>query len=128
MKKKSLLLIFVTILTFIQSKAQFNSIPDCGAKGTGHSIFFINADTGFVAGEDTGKGVIQRTLDGGNTWTRVYISTTNLEWVEDILFTDPANGVAVGVNGTVLTTADGGSNWSSQTLASVSIVASVCFP
>ena len=128
MKEKFLLATLLIILVFNQSKAQFNSVTDCAANGTGHSIFFINADTGFVAGEDTGKGVIQRTMDGGNTWARVYTSVASLKWVEDILFTDSANGVAVGVGGIILTTTDGGSSWNRQTIPNVTMFASVCFP
>jgi photosystem II stability/assembly factor-like uncharacterized protein len=127
MKKIYLLLALPAILAFNQTKAQFNSVKDCGAKGVGHSIFFINPDTGFVAGEDN-TGVIQKTMDGGNTWSRVYASPTNFEWVNDVFFANSTNGFAVGVNGTIIRTTDGGGNWSSQTIPNVSIFASVFFP
>lgn len=128
MKQKFLLLALTAILAFNQTKAQFNSITDCGANGVGHSIFFINPDTGFVAGEDIGKGVIQKTVDGGNTWTRVYTSTTNLEWIYDIYFANSTTGVAVGENGTILHTVDGGTTWNHQTVSNVNSFNAVCYP
>lgn len=123
-----LLTLLALIFSCKQTNAQFNSMTNCnGNNGIGHSVFFINADTGFVAGEAFGKGVIQKTTDGGNSWNNVYTSTANLEWVEDIAFTDATNGVAVGANGTVLQTANGGSNWNVQTIANVTSFNAVSF-
>ena len=127
MKKKLLLLTLTVIFAFTYTKAQFVSVTDCDANGVDHSIFFINPDTGFVGGEANGKGIIQKTIDGGNTWTNVYTSTTNLEWVYAIYFANANTGIAVGENGTILRTIDGGTNWSRQTISNV-IFNSVHFP
>ena len=126
MKIKFLLLI--ALLAFNQTKAQFISVTDCDNNGRDHSIFFLNADTGFVGGEANGKGIIQRTTDGGNTWTNAYTSTVNLEWVYDIYFANSDTGIAVGENGTILRTIDGGTNWSRQTILNVTSFNSVFFP
>jgi len=128
MKKYYSLLISMVILAFNPAKAQFNSVTHCGANGVGHSIFFINPDTGYVAGENNGKGVIQKTMDGGNTWTNVYTSATSLEWVEDISFTNSMVGMGVGVNGAIVRTTDGGTSWNRQYAQNVNRFNTVCFP
>ena len=127
MKKKLLLLTLTAIFAFNHTKAQFVSVTDCDANGTDHSIFFINPDTGFVAGEANAKGIIQKTMNGGNTWANVYTSTANAEWVYDIYFANSDTGIAVGESGTILRTIDGGTNWSRQTISNV-IFNSVHFP
>lgn len=117
------------LLLVMQSvQAQFVSAPNSGANGVGHSVFFINTDTGFVAGEDIGKGVIQRTVNGGTSWTRVYTSAVNLEWVNDVFFVNNTTGFAVGQNGSILKSSDGGLSWNSQTVANVSYFNKVYFP
>jgi photosystem II stability/assembly factor-like uncharacterized protein len=128
MKKIVSSLLALMLLVSPKIKAQFYSIPNCGAQGVGHSIFFINSDTGYVAGESNGKGVIQKTTNGGTSWTNSYTSSSNLEWVEDVTFTNPSNGCAVGWNGSILTTNNGGATWTRQTIPAVNHFNSVCFP
>ena len=58
---------------------------------------------------------LSSTDDGGQTWKRQKSGTT---WnLFDIHFTSKHRGWAVGMNGTILSTVDGGSNWR---LASIS--------
>lgn len=89
-------------------------------------LYFINADTGWIAG--TGNwgdyvygysGQIQRTTDGGNTWEKQYGSDTLVtypiedDWFQDIKFINSQVGYAfAGIEATNLfSTIDGGSNW-----------------
>ena len=121
----------ITILCvgiFQPAQAQFVAATNAnGNNGVGHSICFLDANTGFVAGEALGKGVIQKTTDGAQTWVNVYTSTANSEWVNDIFFVSSLKGYAVGVSGSILKTTDGGANWSRQTVANVSEFKAVYF-
>ena len=55
------------------------------------------------------RGLILHTEDGGQTWHSQ--QTNTLSWLEDVSFTDPQHGVAVGSNGTILRTEDAGETW-----------------
>ncbi len=77
-----------------------------------NSVFFIDNNTGYIAGGWPSNDSIQtilKTTDGGLTW--------NIQrdipgyWLRSICFTDPLHGLAVGDNGVILKTTDGGSNW-----------------
>lgn len=69
------------------------------------SVDVLSPTHAYIAG--TG-GEIYRTLDG-NSWTNLTTGTTaNLK---DISFKDANNGIAVGENGIMLMTSDGGNNW-----------------
>lgn len=129
MKKKILFLAAFFIL-IINANAQFNApCAPIYPSGVIHQIFFLNADTGFAAGENLGKGKISRTTDGGNTWTNVYTSATNLEWVYDVCFTDASTGFAACENGIILATTNGGANWfTAFTSANVAHFKSIYFP
>jgi photosystem II stability/assembly factor-like uncharacterized protein len=72
------------------------------------SVFFINNDTGFVAGEYR----IHKTIDGGATWTTVgpYCGTS----YTSIFFSSPLKGYAVDDRGNIYKTMDGGSSWKSD--------------
>jgi photosystem II stability/assembly factor-like uncharacterized protein len=90
-------------------------------------VFFVNADTGFIAGGDwTGTtGTILRTEDGGKTWTEQDIPTNST--INDVFFTDDTTGTAVGYNGTILRTTNGGETWTSQISGTSSILMGVWF-
>jgi hypothetical protein len=49
------------------------------------------------------------------------------QWLNDIFFTDPLNGWAVGTNGAVIATTDGGAQWALQTSGSGEELRSVFF-
>ena len=55
--------------------------------------------------------VIITSGDQGKTWTRQFFDPDRQQAVMDILFTDEANGVAIGSYGLVLHTRDGGQSW-----------------
>ncbi len=70
-------------------------------------VEFINSQLGWVVGQ---KGLILRTIDGGNILTRQSSPVRNN--LTSISFADAENGFAVGDHGTILTTNNGGSSWS----------------
>lgn len=77
-----------------------------GEPDVSRAIWFLNEDTGFVAG--TNK--IARTYDGGNTWN---IHTSLIaSSIQDIVFTNASLGYCAGTFGKILFTTDAGLNWS----------------
>ena len=70
---------------------------------------FANDQVGWAVGE---SGAIQRTIDGGATWTLQETPTRKLLY--DVAAIDEARAWAVGAGGTILRTVDGGRNWDEQ--------------
>jgi len=66
------------------------------------SMFFVNADTGYVIMDST----IRKTTDGGFSW--MIQPSGNTEYLWDITFVNDNTGYAVGNNGTILKTTNGG--------------------
>jgi photosystem II stability/assembly factor-like uncharacterized protein len=62
--------------------------------------------TAFAPGEN---GALAKTLDGGQTWVRGNVSTS--EDVLDVSFPTPTDGFALDVSGGVFRTRDGGTTW-----------------
>ncbi|MEK7353928.1 MAG: CARDB domain-containing protein [Chloroflexota bacterium] len=73
-------------------------------------ITFVDASNGWAVGS---SGIIQRTSDGGATWTPQNSRTTNDLW--SVSFVDANSGWAVGSSGTIRRTSDGGNTWTAQT-------------
>ncbi|MFT5970539.1 MAG: photosystem II stability/assembly factor-like uncharacterized protein [Flavobacteriales bacterium] len=74
------------------------------------AIHFFNETTGILAGHDSGL-IAKVTTNGGNSWE----STSTAYNVYDFSFPIPATGYAVGRNGLIIKTTDGGDNWILQT-------------
>ncbi len=83
----------------------------CSSGVGGTSVFFVNADTGYIDG-------VYKTIDGGNNWI-----TTNGPSGYSVFFTDSDTGYVVGgmVSGImphhskfIYKTTDGGLNWTTQ--------------
>ncbi|MEZ6099090.1 MAG: YCF48-related protein [Pirellulaceae bacterium] len=75
-----------------------------------NELDFVTTSTGWVVGD---SGIIQKTTDGGVTWsTQTSGSTQHLNGVS---FVNADLGWAVGNGGTLMSTADGGSTWTTQT-------------
>ena len=72
-------------------------------------MFFANDQTGWAVGE---SGTIQRTIDGGATWTLQDAPTRKLLY--DVAAIDDNHAWVVGAVGTILRTVDGGRNWGEQ--------------
>jgi len=84
-----------------------------------NNIVFIDRINGWVVGE---RGLILHTENGGETWTKQVPEVFERETIEDLLenpppslfgvfFTDKNNGWACGIEGTIITTKDGGISW-----------------
>jgi photosystem II stability/assembly factor-like uncharacterized protein len=80
-----------------------------------NGVFFLDANTGWAVGGNytvqasppaSNSGRILHTTDRGASWTLQYAGGFGLNAVA---FTDANTGVAVGANGTILRTANGGS-------------------
>jgi len=69
------------------------------------SVFFVNSNTGFAAGEN----VIYKTTNAGTNWVLVSIPVQTRYY--SIVFVNDETGYACGNNGTIIKTYNGGSNW-----------------
>ena len=93
------------------------STTDGGSSWTNHSIsaslrslFFVNSDLGWVVGSESNIGVVYKTSDAGANW----IKQINEEICDDLFavdFIDENSGWAVGWNGGVIKTTNGGNEW-----------------
>ncbi len=82
---------------------------DPGARND--ALFFLDANTGWVAGNSGGGGgsSIARTTDGGSTWSCANPGLSYM--VSDLWFEDATHGWAVAYGGGVARTTDGGDTW-----------------
>jgi photosystem II stability/assembly factor-like uncharacterized protein len=93
-------------------------------------VFFINQDTGWIAGS---YKTIYATYDGGENWISVHdYELSNNYFLYDIHFHDAMHGCAVGggmqsQQPIILTTNDGGENWTELLLDSYGELVSVQF-
>ncbi len=71
------------------------------------SVFFINADSGWVTASGNSMGKILYTSDGGNTW-QVQDSITSFSTISSLFFIDDLTGWGVGIGGTIMKTTSGG--------------------
>ncbi len=88
------------------------------------SIFFINELKGWAAfeySENYSVG-IYKTTDGGFTWNQI-----NNQACSSIYFLDENNGWAVGPNGLILKTSDGGQSWLIKNSESITDLKKVVF-
>ena len=72
------------------------------------SMAFTDLQHGWIAGPN---GTMERTTDGGMTWSPMTSGTTS---ALSVAFADSLNGWAVGAVGLVLHTTNGGVSWTSQ--------------
>ena len=80
-------------------------------------VWFLDAQTGFIAGGFPDQDVILKTTDGGATWN-LLPPTGNAQTIYGIFFTDANTGFASDFNGNILRTFDGGASWTIQNVAS----------
>jgi len=73
----------------------------------GQSAYFIDADTAYAVGGDSGDHCsIDKTTDGGHTWFSQFCGTINVLY--SVFFIDAHTGYAVGEGGIILKTTNGG--------------------
>ncbi|MEX0662974.1 MAG: right-handed parallel beta-helix repeat-containing protein [Balneolaceae bacterium] len=84
-------------------------------------IFFTDNETGWAGGQST-PGIV-KTVDGGSNW----ISDADTSSINGLTFIDDQTGFAVGWNGLILKTEDGGSVWELLTSESSENFQSVSF-
>lgn len=79
-----------------------------------YAVYFTDANTGFLAGKGIGlqTGFVYKTTDAGATWTAC--NGNSYYELYHLVFTDASNGYAVGRNGEIMTTNDGGAKWTAQ--------------
>ena len=85
-----------------------------------HSIFFTDANTGYVAGGNVGSdsGVILKTTDAGLSWTEYAVPQG---FLTSITFLDANTGIATGGSvanneAIILKTTDAGNTWALETI------------
>ena len=96
-------------------------------------VYFLDDRNGWIAGwrgKEQGlssgvqlvkyltDGMIARTIDGGQTWTRVDSDTGRFLW--DVAFVDSQEGWAVGSFGQAMYSSDGGRTWTPESTGSES--------
>ncbi len=96
-----------------------------------NAIQFLDESTGWIAGVHvvplvSQNSVIQKTMDGGQTWEAQDTGTAE-DVLTDIFFLDDKHGWAVGENGLVLHTSNGGGKWTPQTSGTEETLRSVRF-
>ncbi|HMR42040.1 MAG TPA: YCF48-related protein [Ignavibacteria bacterium] len=70
------------------------------------SIYFINSETGYTAGE---YGKMYRTVNGGNSWDT--INTGINRDINSVYFFNESEGIACANEGIIIRTANAGTNW-----------------
>ena len=88
---------------------------------TGHlrGVDYVDPFVAFAVGDPpfdffvTEKGMILRTINGGQTWTRQQSHDTT-SFLTDVSFADVNNGIAVGWKGVILHTTNSGTDWVQQ--------------
>ncbi|HYN24664.1 MAG TPA: YCF48-related protein, partial [Pyrinomonadaceae bacterium] len=71
-----------------------------------NTVFFLDSKRGWVGGDN---GFLGRTDDGGRTWVRQSVGTTDA--INDIYFRDKEDGFLIAGN-TIFVTRDNGTRWS----------------
>jgi photosystem II stability/assembly factor-like uncharacterized protein len=71
-----------------------------------NTVFFLDSKRGWVGGD---KGFLGRTDDGGRTWIRQNVATTDA--INDVYFRDKEDGFLIAGN-TIFVTQDNGTLWS----------------
>jgi len=102
-------LAFLALLaTAFATLAQQGWVPTKISSATGdlNTVFFLDSKRGWVGGDN---GFLGRTDDGGRTWVRQNMGTTDA--INDIYFRDKEDGFLIAGN-TIFVTRDNGTLWS----------------
>ena len=82
--------------------------------GMQNSVFFIDDNTGWVAGGSNISATIQKTTNGGANWENLYDSLNYTGPMNSIHFVNDSTGWAVGEGGKIIKTTNGGISWIPQ--------------
>lgn len=93
-----------------------------GASWRLRAIHFVDDGYGWIVGDD---GVILRTTNGAETWTKQESGTG--ERLSSVFFVDRNNGWAAGRHGLILHTTNGGASWAAQNTPTTEDLSSVKF-
>jgi photosystem II stability/assembly factor-like uncharacterized protein len=74
------------------------------------SVYFIDSEKGYLVGGQIGLNgnIIHYTEDGGNIWTTQYADNISGNYLLSVNFANDTTGYAVGTNGVILKTTNGG--------------------
>lgn len=122
---KKFILFFVLFAMCTGAKAQWENIRNAGSQIYYTDIQFCNINTGYVVGYDgretwVNKGIVEKTIDGGNSWERIYVGYDIA--IQSVSFQSLDTGYVCGYHGKipqtadstysmVIKTVDGGSTW-----------------
>ncbi len=84
------------------------NVIDSSSTDRFYRVRFLNESIGWIGGWNDTAEIVRRTTDGGVTWHTLRDKSLA---VNDLCFSDPLNGWAVGQNGKIYKTTDGGSSW-----------------
>ncbi len=90
------------------------------------TMYFLNKDTGWVAGVFNGIYLLQQTMDGGVTWN---IQANNLsDQIRSIQVNTNGTGWAAGRNGIYMQTSNYGATWTTSSPVGANTINSLNFP
>ena len=69
------------------------------------SIYFPSINIGYAVGKGPNNVLIQKTIDGGDSWIT---QNVNVSWLSDVYFTNDSVGYVVGSEGKIFKTENGG--------------------
>lgn len=78
------------------------------------AMYFIDADTGYIAVETNSTPLLYKSVDGGNSWAVIQSNIPGI--IREIKFNTSGTGFITGTAGTMLRTDDFGSTWTSIAL------------
>jgi photosystem II stability/assembly factor-like uncharacterized protein len=100
----------IYIMLFFAATVSADWIPqNSGVIKTLNAVKFIDNSIGIVVGK---TGVILRTVDSGDQWSRVISGTSND--LNGVFFINKTTGWICGDGGTILKTVDAGAHWTPQ--------------
>ncbi|HEX6729110.1 MAG TPA: YCF48-related protein [Pyrinomonadaceae bacterium] len=108
LKISSMILLAATVLAFaVPAAAQAWIATKVGTSGQDlNTVYFIDSKRGWIGGDG---GFLSRTEDGGRTWLRQSVATTDA--INDIYFRDKEAGFLLAGN-RIFLTRDNGTRWS----------------
>jgi len=77
------------------------------------AVYMLDAQRAWAVGHDA---VILRSIDGGNSWQRVFHDPEQERPLLDVRFIDENHGIAIGAYGFYLQSSDGGMTWQERTI------------